>query len=81
MLEDMGVSEMRIIRTTESPRWIKNSKVADIPIAHAVSPYRWHKDFKTKYEEVVYHRTENPRWIPLIGRLDPIYGTLLLKKS
>lgn len=26
MLEDMGVSEMRIIRTTESPRWIKNSK-------------------------------------------------------
>ena len=32
LLSDMGVAEMRIIRTTEAPRWEKNSPNSSLPI-------------------------------------------------
>ena len=55
--------------------WIKHSNITDIPIAYAVNPYKWHRDFKTSYDEVTFRSAEPPTWIPIIGETDSIYGT------
>jgi len=54
--------------------WVKHSEIADIPIAYAVNPYRWHRDFKAKYEELIFYPEGLAEWIPMIGESDPIYG-------
>lgn len=67
------------IETPNGLSWIKHSNIADIPIAYAVNPYRWHKDFKAKYQEIVSHSDRH--WIPMIGTIDPIYENPSLAKS
>lgn len=61
--------------------WIKHSDIADIPIAYAVNPYKWHRDFKAKYEEVNFRPVGPPEWIPTIGETDPIFGSAPSAKS
>lgn len=46
LLNDMGVDEMRIIRTTEAPRWEKNSPQSSLPIEEY---YQRMLDFSNEY--------------------------------
>lgn len=48
LLDSLGVSEMRIIRTTEAPRWEKNSPNSSIPINEY---FQRMLDFAKQYKE------------------------------
>lgn len=73
ILDDSGID------TPSGSSWVKHSNIAEIPLAFAVNPYKWHRNFKTKYEEVIFYPDGLSEWIPTVGELDPIYGVTSLK--
>ena len=56
---------------------VKHSKILDFPIAYAVNPYKWHKDFRDKYKETSYPN-HSGGFILATGDDDPIFSVLAL---
>jgi hypothetical protein len=69
------------IPTPDGDSWIKHSDLSRVPIAHAVNPYKWHKEFKSKYKETIFHLGDLYEWLPLIGAADPIYSSSSLSND
>ncbi|QOY94566.1 hypothetical protein IM543_01165 [Massilia sp. UMI-21] len=56
---------------------VKHSKALPFSIAYSVNPYAWYFNFiKNGYKAKIFNPGPARRWLPLINKLDPIYGTI-----
>jgi len=68
ILEDAGIP------TPSGSGAVKHSAMLKFPVAYAVNPYKWHKNFKAQYNEEIFKLDGILKWLPSIGDADPIFG-------
>jgi hypothetical protein len=69
LLDDADIS------TPSGSGWVKHSRMINFPVAYAINPYTWHKNFREKYQEKLYKADAIPGdWHPPVGESDPIFG-------
>jgi hypothetical protein len=64
------------IATPDGDGWVKHSGIIDLPLAYAVNPYKWHRNFRLAHRERKYF-PDSGEWIIMAGAPDPIFGTVL----
>jgi hypothetical protein len=75
VLDDAG------IETPNGSGWVKHSGKLNLPVAYAVNPYKWHKNFKSKFAEMIFKPKLEYEWIPVVGDDDPIFGVPSFAKA
>lgn len=82
VLDSAGIS------TPSGSGLVKHSGILNFPIAYAVNPYKWHKDFQEKYKETSYPNDsggftlapgdDDPIFgVPVFAKKDPMWGVAL----
>jgi hypothetical protein len=59
---------------------VKHSAMLNFPVAYAVNPYKWHKNFKKQYKEKKF-KFGAGKWLPSTGEIDPVFDSSDIEKG